>query len=129
MQISKKSQYGLRAMVYLARFSGDKKLYPLKEISRSEGIPFDFLEKIISKLEKAGLVRAKRGFQGGYFLAKNPRKITVGEIVGTLEGTIPVSCSGCGRIKKCLARNVWKKVEHSLNSTLNSITLANLIKK
>ncbi len=129
MQISKKSQYGLRAMVYLAKFFNSKKVYPLKEISKSEGISFDFLEKIISELEKAGLIKAKKGVQGGYFLAKKPGKITVGEIVRILEKTItPVNCSGCGRVRKCLTKNVWKKVENSLNSTLNAITLADLIK-
>jgi len=133
MRISKKSQYGLRAMVYLARVSRARKeklVCALKEISEKEDIPFDFLEKIISQLEKAGLVKAKKGVSGGYFLTKSPAKITVGEILNTLEKTITlVECLGCGRIKKCAAKNVWRKIQKVLNKTLNSITLADLVNK
>lgn len=129
MKVSKKSQYGLRAMVYLAKHSSDKKVCPLKEISKKEGIPFDFLEKIISELEKAGLVKAKKGVQGGYFLVKKPKKITAGEIVRVLESTEPVSCAGCQMARICSTKNVWQKVQGSVDSTLDSVTLADLIKK
>ncbi len=129
MKISKKSQYGVRAMVYLAKHSSTKKVCPIKEISEKEEIPFDFLEKIISELEKAGLVKAKKGVQGGYFLAKEPKEITAGEIVRVLESTVPVSCAGCQMARMCSAKSVWDKVQDSLDSTLDSVTLADLIKK
>lgn len=130
MKVSKKSQYGLRAMACLARNCSEKKVCPLKEISEKEDIPFDFLEKIILELEKAGLVKAKKGVQGGYFLAKKPKKITTGEIVRVLEETAPlVSCLGCPKVRSCLTKGVWKKAQESLDSTLNSITLEDLIKK
>lgn len=129
-QVSKKSQYGLRAMLYIARASKKGEISSLKKISKAEGISFDFLEKIISKLEKAGLVKSKKGVQGGYLLAKPAKKITTGQIVEILEGRIsPVSCALCGRSKKCLSKNVWDKVKISLVSTLNSITLYDLLKK
>ncbi|MBZ9572012.1 RrF2 family transcriptional regulator [Patescibacteria group bacterium] len=137
MKISKKSQYGLRAMVYLANPRLKDKACPLKKISKDEEIPFDFLEKIFSKLEKAGLIKAKRGIQGGYFLAREPKKITVGKIIRILEGTIaPVRCIAkekgikfhCPRKKICKTFNVWQKIQDILNSTLNSITLADLVK-
>jgi len=60
MKISKKSQYGLRAMVYLAKNFGKKKRLSLKEISEKENIPFDFLEKIMSQLEKVKLVLSSK---------------------------------------------------------------------
>jgi len=133
MKISAKTQYGLRAMVYLAK---TRKISSLKEISENEKIPFDFLEKIISKLEKAKLVKSKRGAQGGYALSRPSSKITTGEIIKILEGTIaPVLCIAeekskkfdCPHEKKCLTKNVWKKVQDALNETLNSIILADLI--
>lgn len=137
MRISTKSQYGLRAMVYLASVSGkEDKVYPLKKIARAEDISFDYLEKIISKLEKAGLVKAKRGVRGGYYLGRPPRKISVGEIIKNLEKTMaPVRCVAkekkerynCPRKKICRTFNVWQKIQDTLNSTLNSITLADLI--
>jgi len=128
MRVSKKSQYGLRAMVYLAKHSSEKEVCPIREISKKENIPFDFLEKIISELEKAGLVKAKKGVLGGYFLAKKPEKITSGEIVRVLESTVPVSCTGCQMARICSTKNVWDKVQDSLDSTLDSMTLKDLIK-
>jgi len=130
MRISKKSQYGLRAMVYLAKFPG--KIFSLKKISKAEGIPFDYLEKIFSKLEKAGLIKAKKGVRGGYFLAKKPEKIKIGEVIKALEGqTVLVSCfkSFCPLKRKCLAKNFWQKLNQAINFSLNSVTLADLIKK
>lgn len=130
MKISKKVQYGLRAMVCLAE--NKKKILSLAEISKSERIPFNFLEKIILKLEKKGLVKAKKGSKGGYFLAKNPKKIKVGEIVKTLEGEDNlVRCIKyfCPRSKTCRVKIFWQKLQKSLNSALNSINLADLIKK
>ena len=134
VKFSTKSQYGLRAMVYLARFKD--KISPLREISGMEDIPFDYLEKIISTLEKAGLVGAKRGAGGGYFLTLEPKEIQVGEIIKTLEGQMaPVKCLiknpkerfCCPKEKKCQTKKVWKKIQDSLNSTLESMTLADLI--
>lgn len=121
-------------MVYLAKCKN--KICSLKTISQAEEISFDYLEKIISKLEKAGLIKAKKGVQGGYFLSKPPKKIKLGEIVRVLEGEIAlVKCVAkgkrfiCPRNKKCLTKNFWKKIQDSLNKTLNSLTLADLIKK
>jgi len=134
MKISKKSQYGLRAMVYLANPRLKDKICPLKKISKEEEIPFDFLEKIISKLVKKGLVKTKKGFRGGYFLARRPEKITVGQIIRVLEGEIAlVECISkdkffCPRERKCLTKNFWKKIQDVLSSALNSITLADLIR-
>lgn len=124
-------------MVYLANPRLRNKACPLKKISEEEGIPFNFLEKIFSKLKKADLVEAEKGVQGGYFLVRSPQKITVGEIIKVLEGTIaPVLCIAkeqekryfCPRKKKCKTKNVWREIRDTLNSTLNSITLADLTK-
>lgn len=137
-------------MVYLAK--SKKPICPLKEISETEEIPFDYLEKILSKLEKAGLIRAKKGVQGGYFLARPPQKIKVGEIIRVLEGEmVLVKCLPrsprprfgggvlrgiakkerylCPRERRCLTKNFWKKIQDSLDSALNSLTLADLVNK
>lgn len=132
LKISTKSQYGLRAMVYLAKHK--KIICPIKTISKDEGISFDYLEKIISKLEKKGLVFAKKGVLGGYYLGRAPSKIRIGEIVTALEGRttlvkcLPGGCY-CPREKKCLAKSFWIKIQKTLDFALNSITLADLIKK
>ena len=139
MKISKKSQYGLRAMVYLAGvFGKEKKICSLREISEKENISFDYLEKIMSKLEKKGLVSSKRGVRGGYLLSRAPEKITVGQIIKVLEGSLaPVKCVAkekrerytCPRRRICKTLSVWQKIQDTLNLTLNSITLADLVKK
>ena len=87
----------------------------------------DFLEKIISDLEKAKLVKSKRGVSGGYCLAKPANKITAGEIVGVLEDIVPVSCAGCQMARVCSAKNFWNEVKDSLDSTLKSTKLSDLI--
>lgn len=132
-KISTKSQYGLRAMIYLAKCKCQ--ICSLKEISRKEGISFDYLEKILSKLERAGLICSKKGSQGGYFLSKKLSGIKIGEIIRALEGDKGlVMCTvkhgkSCPLERKCLARSFWLKIQNSLNSVLDSITLSDLIKK
>jgi Rrf2 family protein len=128
--ISTKSQYGLRAMTYLAR---QKTISSLRKISKAEGISFDYLEKIVSKLEKAGLIDSKKGIQGGYILSRKASKIKIGEIISALEDKHLVKCVGesgcfCPREKGCFAKPLWEKLYKSLNNTLNSITLSDLIK-
>jgi len=124
MRFAKKTQYGLRATVYLA------KTYPeitsLKLVSEKEIIPFDYLEKIISELEKADIVKSKKGAYGGYTLNKKPSSITVGDIVRVLETEVTRDCKECRRSKNCLTGGILKKVEKSLNKTLDSIKLTDL---
>lgn len=128
IKVSKKSQYGLRAMVCIAKGYKAKEVSSVKTISQKEGIPFDFLEKIISQMEKAGLVVGKKGGKGGYLLAKSPSKISVKDIVSTLEGKKKlVSCALCTRTNKCAAKSVWSKLDDSLNKTLEKIKLTDLI--
>lgn len=129
MRISKKSEYGLRAMIYLA--GKNKKPCPLKEISEKEKLPIDFLEKIFSKLKEKKLVKAKKGIQGGYFLAKSPEKIKISQIIESLgEKTTLVECleNFCQRAKNCRAKTFWKKLKKTMDLLLNSVTLFDLIK-
>lgn len=131
MRISTKSQYGLRALIYLAR---SKNVSSIKEIAKKEGIPFHYLEKIISKLEKKKIVKSKKGFGGGYFLARSPAKINLKEILKVLDGEfISIKCleekkQTCPNKKKCFAKKFWFKLKQSIDKTLKKITLQNLAK-
>ena len=128
MKISKKAEYGLRAMVHLAE-NKNKKAISIREISNTEGMPFEFLSKIFADLERAKLAKAKHGANGGYFLARPANKITTADIVSVLEENKKlVNCSLCSRKKECLTKSVWARVEEALNKTLKSIKLAELIK-
>jgi len=128
IKISKKAQYGLRAIVLLAKNYRAKHILSVREIANKEGIPYGFLEKIVLQLEKAGLVKGKKGALGGYVLSKSPAKINTNDIVSVLEGKeSTVNCAFCGRSKKCLTKNVWRKIDLAIEKTLKSITLKDLI--
>ena len=129
IKISSKSQYGLRAMAYLAK---NGIVSSVKTIALEEGIPSGFLEKILVRLKEAGLVKVKWGVKGGYSLALSPKKITVGDVVRPLEEKMAFAFCldkgfSCPKEKHCLTKNVWLKVQKSLNDSLDSITLFNLI--
>jgi len=130
MQISIKSRYGLRALLYLAKA---QRICSAKEISQKEKIPFDFLEKIFSKLQQKSLIKSKRGARGGYFLAKSPKRINLREIIMALENKeiFPVLCKRkhYSFKKKCPIRDAWKKIQKTLNSALEEITLFDLTKR
>jgi Rrf2 family protein len=129
MKISKKSQYGLRAIINLAQKDGT--FCSLKEISQEEKIPFNYLEKICSQMEKGGLLKSKKGAYGGYSLSKKPKDITIGELFKCLdEKMLLVDCIGgvCSQRKHCKSINAWLKIQKSLEKTINSITLISLIK-
>jgi len=131
LKISTRSQYGLRAMIFLAKRQNE--ISSLRKISQEEGISFDYLEKIVSKLEKAGLIKSKKGIQGGYILSKKPSRTKIWEIISALEDKRLVKCVGdkscfCSREKGCFAKPLWEKLYKSLIKTLDSTTLGDLIK-
>lgn len=130
MKFSTTTRYGLRAITYVA-CKGE--ICSAREISQAEEIPFTYLEKIILKLAKAGLIKVKRGATGGYFLAQSPKDITVEDVVKVLEKTTsPAPCIDpkykCPRRKLCPTKNIWEKIDESIHLTLRNITLEDLIK-
>lgn len=103
----------------------------MREISEKENISFSYLEKIFSRLEKAGLVNSKKGAQGGYSLAGESGEIDVGRILKALdEKILLVDCvrGDCPREGVCQSATVWKKLQDAIENTINSITLEDLIK-
>lgn len=130
MRFSTTTRYGLRAIVHIAR---EGHICSVKEISEAEEIPVKYLEKIIRKLAKAGFIEVKRGSTGGYFLARPAGRITVDDIVGTLEKTtFPAPCVehgyACPRRKKCPTRGIWEKIDAGIHATLRKITIQDLSK-
>ncbi len=127
MKATKKTQYALRAMIVLSK--GDKTPVSLRFIAEKEKISFDYLEKIFSKLEKNGLIGAKRGATGGYFLARNAEKITLKDIFDAVEESISVvSCQKerCPRDGNCKASKAWKNVNNKIEEAFSSIKLSDL---
>ena len=138
MKVSKKTEYGLRAMVALALMAGEDHPVPLPEIAAAEGIPEQFLDQIVAKLRKAGFVKSVRGVNGGYLLNRQPEEISIGSVVRLLEGSLsPIGCVGeefsspgdfCGRYKNCHTRNVWLRVMVAVTKALDSISLAEVLR-
>jgi Rrf2 family protein len=91
--VSRKTEYGLRAMVALAQMAGVERPVPLREVSENEAIPEQFLDQIMVKLRRAGLVTSVRGAGGGYRLSRRAEEISIGSIVRVLEGSLsPINC-------------------------------------
>ncbi len=130
LKVTQKTRYGFRAMIYLAQ---EKETVSVKQIAESEQIPYSFLEKIIQQLKQAGLLVSQRGVNGGFLLAKPSHEISLGDIINTLEDkSLKLECltankENCSRQDHCLAKKGWKKLEQSLLTTMNQITLDNLI--
>jgi Rrf2 family iron-sulfur cluster assembly transcriptional regulator len=125
-----KTQYGIRALVHLARSKEDSEVSA--QIARIEGIPAKYLEGILTQLKAAGLVLSVRGKNGGYRLARPASKIKMIEIVEALEGEVkPVGCvddSGtCSHGDFCLPRIFWVGLKVAIDGYLESKTLLDVI--
>ena len=137
MKLSTKGRYGLRAIVDLAMNSKEEAV-ALSSIAERQNISISYLEQLIAKLRKAGLVNSIRGAQGGYVLAKDPKEISIGDILRALEGNLnPVDCSEieegaeteCSGKDLCVTKYVWKKISDSINQTVDNISLYELVQE
>ena len=139
MMFSTKAEYGVRVMVELARRAGDDPV-PLAEIAAHDGLPLAYLEHLVARLRKAGLVDSRRGSRGGYMLARPAGEITMAEVVEALEGSIaPIECiseaptaRSCARASRtlnhvCPTKLLWTRVRFSIVRTLRETTLADLL--
>ncbi len=129
MKLSSKTHYGLIACHILGRN------YPDNPVSASTleahiSVSGKYLEKIMRMLSNRGIVTASRGKSGGYFLARSPKEITVGEIVRALEDDMEIiECvSDGGKCKCCPTSKVWKKLYEGINSILDGMTLDQMLK-
>jgi len=131
MRLSTKGRYGLRAVVDLAIYSKDEAV-SISSIAAREDLSESYLEQLIAKLKKAGLVNSIRGTNGGYILAKKPKEISVGDILRALEGNLavvecPNSDSECANFDSCVTKYVWKRINDSINTAVDSMTLDEIV--
>jgi Rrf2 family iron-sulfur cluster assembly transcriptional regulator len=136
MRLSTKSRDGVRASFDIAYHSEGLETQ-VKDISRRQEISPRYIEQIFQKLKRAGIIGSKRGPTGGYFLAKKPEEITVGEIIRVTEGDIdPVLCidpenpgKPCGRSQECVTRLIWNEAGSKLKEYFDSVTIKDLCEK
>jgi Rrf2 family transcriptional regulator, cysteine metabolism repressor len=144
MMFSTKAEYGIRVMVALAQRAAQnpagEEPVPLAEIAERDGLPLAYLEHLVARLRKAGLIDSRRGSRGGYMLARAPGEITMAEVVEALEGSIaPIECISqnsdgsivCSRESDpdhaCPTKLLWTRVRFAIVSTLMQTTLADLL--
>jgi Rrf2 family protein len=136
--ISKKTKYALKAVIYLAR-EYEKGPVLIADLARDEMIPKKFLELILLTMKNNGILMSKKGKKGGYYLAKSPRKVTMGQIVRIMEGTLaPVpcvsessyeKCEECESENACGIRIIMKDVRDAIADILDNATLADVLEK
>ena len=134
MKISTRGRYAVRVMLDLALHNTGEYI-KVKDIAKRQEISEKYLEQIISILNKAGFVRSVRGAQGGYQLADEPQKFTVGMILRLTEGSLsPVACldtdiNQCERCDTCETLEVWKDLADAINNVVDNVTVADLVEK
>lgn len=139
MIFSAKAEYGVRLMVALACQAGEGPV-PLKAIAEMEDLPLSYLEHVVARLRKAGLVVSSRGAHGGYAVARPAEEIHMDEVVLALEGTIaPMECFvnlapervACSHAddggSSCSTRLLWLRVQGGVIRALQGTTLAELV--
>lgn len=135
MKISTKGRYGLRAFIDLAIYS-EKAPVSINSISARQDISERYLEQLMAKLKKAGLVKSIRGAGGGYVLARKAEEISAGEVLRALEGSLePVVCAAfhpeeeCSVKDSCVTKYVWQKLNESMTQTVDEIKISTLVEK
>ena len=136
--ISKKTKYGLQALLLLAREFGQGPLL-ISDLAQREGIPKKFLEYILLQLKNAGVLQSRKGKGGGYALAKPPAEISVGRAIRILEGPLaPVACvsetayqrcTECIDEATCGIRLVMKDVRDAMTEILDKTSLSDMQKR
>lgn len=131
LKLSTKGQYGVRAMFEVA------KGYPgtptsIKEIAARQDVSIAYLEQILNKLRKAGLIVSVRGPGGGYILSREPSEVSIGDILGVLEGPVAItSClnpsEGCTRVDSCVTHLLWRSLGQKIKGFLDTTTLDDLL--
>ena len=132
MKLSTKGRYGLRALIDLALYS-ENETVSIASISARQNISESYLEQLIAKLKRAGLVESIRGAAGGYRLARSAEEISVGDILRALEGNLtPIECpaleaeSECVKESSCVTKVVWKRIDDALKDAVDNISLQEL---
>jgi Rrf2 family protein len=133
MELSRKSDYALRAVIYLARISPDR-YGRVSEIAKAKGIPQAFLAQILPLLAHRGVVKSQQGAHGGYALARPPGEITFLEVIESVEGPVRLNkCveghhDDCTILDRCEMQHVWSQAQEQMVGFLKGVTMADMLK-
>lgn len=132
MKISTKSRYAIRLLVELAKTDDLDQPMPLKQIAKNQGISANYVESISSKLTRSGYITSFKGVNGGYLLAKEPRDISVGEIMRLMESTyFEIHCVknpdiNCVNFNHCAVCKTWDALESTITNLVDGVSIAHL---
>lgn len=138
MRVTTWTEYSLLIALHLAK-RGNRGSDPIaaRELAEMERLPSDYVEQILLRLRRAGLVESVRGARGGYYLAREPETITVRDVMTASEHqTFEINCSShpvdaerCNPASACSIRPVWHALQRRVDELLSGITLADLLKE
>jgi Rrf2 family protein len=131
MQVSRKVDYALRAVIHLADEEAAERICSVSEIASRERIPRQFLEKIVQDLIHKGLVRSRRGPRGGYVLARPADQVTFRDVIEAVEGPIALNnCTGghpdCSLIGACGMERIWREGQRRVMDLFQTTTIADV---
>jgi Rrf2 family protein len=131
MQITRQADYAVRAIYFLSNLGFESRA-STSQIAKEQHIPPSFLAKIISQLSVAGLLHTSRGARGGVSLARDPKDITMRDVVEAIDGPILLNecvedAHGCKFDKDCPMRLMWCEIQDDLISRLESTTFADFV--
>jgi Rrf2 family protein len=135
MKLTKRGEYGLKALIDLAAQEDPQAATQIKDIAQRQQIPVKFLEQILLTLRNAGVLRSRAGVGGGYYLAKPPNEITLGQIVRVLDGPLaPIPCVSQTAYERCVCadeatcglRLAMLDVRNAIADILDQTTLADV---
>ena len=135
MKLTKRGEYGLKALIDLAAQGDPQTATQIKEIAERQQIPVKFLEQILLTLKNAGILRSRAGVGGGYYLAREPGEITLGQVIRVLDGPLaPISCVSQMAYERCVCedeatcglRLAMLDVRNAIADILDRTTLADV---
>ncbi len=129
MELSCKSEYALLALLELATHYQRNEPLQIRQIATQQNIPDRYLEQLLATLRRGGLVKSQRGAKGGYILAREPRKITLLEVLGCLEGLDVADCeqdTNSKTVESGVVQEIWQEARQAANLVLQKYTLEDL---
>jgi Rrf2 family protein len=130
MRISTKGRYSLEALLYMAMLP-EGQYASTRSIADNTGLSDGYLEQLFISLRRAGIVRGIRGPKGGYLPGKPLKKISVGDVLRVVEGSLePVDCVNslkCPARENCMSRNTWSELYQEISRCVDSISLQDLV--
>jgi Rrf2 family protein len=134
MKITYKSDYALKAILELALSYG-RGVTSIRNLAKGLDIPLKFLEQVFLDLKRGGFVKSRRGRMGGYFLAKSPSRIKLGEVIRFIEGPLgPIAClereyKDCDDLYGCVFRKIWHQVAEATSAIIDKVSFRDLVKQ